>query len=521
MNISILYPLDKIGKKLCERLQEEWEEVYCDESMVRGEKYLDIRIKDKNSDIIRILNSAGVINNCINRDLVSSILNMNRISYDNLANELINRYYEIAIFDLQTVYIRTRINKAGQKFKYIKESENSKIVEVAKKVVHLLGLDFACITIALTAKRKIKVMKINSAPVLRERDINSIVKRIHKIFLYEDKDIKLGADPEFMMINTKTGKMVSASQFFPREGIIGCDNIRVPNRQQRPVAEVRPRPDTSPMELMTNIKKALGTASRMAPYRNVKWVAGSQPIPGYSIGGHIHFSNIELNAALLRALDNYIGIPVFLIENQETAIKRRRKYGYIGDYRLKDYGGFEYRTPGSWLVSQEIATAVICLAKIVASCYPSLSRNYLNNVAAQKAFYSGNQAYFRPSFLSIWADIQNTDLYDLYAEELQVLYTMIMDGTCWDEKMDFRKTWKITSGAKRNYGQKKTSTNATVQSRPTTRNTPRRISSRSTRSTRVRSSSNRAVSRDRRAPNPTSGRITGSGRVRTTVTIRQ
>ena len=263
--------------------------------------------------------------------------------------------------------------------------------------------------------------------------------------------VKMGADPEFMILNSKTGKMLSASEFFPRDGIIGCDNIRVPNRQQRPIAEVRPRPALSPIELSSNIRQALISASRLAPYQNTRWLAGSQPVKGYSIGGHIHFSNIRLDGGLLRALDNYLGIPIFLIENPTSAARRRRKYGFMGDYRIKYHGGFEYRTPGSWLMSQKVTTAVLCLAKIVANRYAEIPQNYLNTVEAQKAFYKGDQDFFRPIFHSLWANLKKLDLYEEYQEELQIIPEMIDNQVTWDEKIDLRKGWKLTQPTKREY----------------------------------------------------------------------
>jgi hypothetical protein len=180
-------------------------------------------------------------------------------------------------------------------------------------------------------------------------------------------------------------------------------------------------------------------------------MAGSQPVSGYSIGGHIHFSNIRLDGGLLRALDNYLGIPIFLIENPVTAAKRRKKYGFIGDYRIKDHGGFEYRVLGSWLINQKITTAVLCLAKIIANRYAEIPQNYLNTAEAQRAFYKGDQEYFRPIFNSLWSNLENLDLYQEYKEELQIIPEMITNHVIWDEKSDLRKGWKLGQPPKRQY----------------------------------------------------------------------
>ncbi|MGE5398516.1 MAG: putative amidoligase domain-containing protein, partial [Chitinophagales bacterium] len=194
--------------------------------------------------------------------------------------------------------------------------------------------------------------------------------------------------------------------------------------------------------------------------------AGSQPFAGFSIGGHIHFSNIKLDAALLRALDNYVGIASFLIENPATAIRRRKKYGHLSEYRLKNHGGFEYRTPGSWLVNREITAAMLCLAKIVSTRYYQMNKNYLNSPEAQEAFYKGDQEYFRELFPDIWNDIEKNDLYGEYEEVLQIIPRMVTAGNIWEESEDIRKAWKLNNGAKKDYTADYSSSSASSSNGP-------------------------------------------------------
>ncbi|ABI68484.1 putative amidoligase domain-containing protein [Syntrophomonas wolfei] len=454
MNLSIIYQENESGEEFCRRLLKEWNEASYESLDIKGVKHLVIDIKDRNSRTRRLFNSPTAIGNCLDPDIFSSILLLNRIPCGSLEDEENKiRSYHILVSDLKILAIQIKTPGRGkEKVKYIKEIENKKVAEWARRVMHLLGLDFGLVKINLNARRKLKVMQVDPSPYLREKDLEAVLKRIREIYQLEElmfnTEVKLGADPEFMMLNSKTGKMLSASEFFPRDGVVGCDNIRIPNRQQRPVAELRPKPEFSPLDLVENIKQALNTASRMAPYRNVKWLAGSQPVGGYSIGGHIHFSNVKINAALLRALDNYLGLLVFFIEDPIPAIKRRKKYGYLGDYRLKDYGGFEYRTPASWLVSREVSAAVLCLAKIVSSRYHYLNKNFLNSPEAQAAFYEGKHSFFRKNFTEIWSDLKKTDLFPLYAQELEIFREMIENEVQWNEKADFRKAWKIYAGGK-------------------------------------------------------------------------
>ncbi|HZK44223.1 MAG TPA: hypothetical protein VFC73_08050 [Syntrophomonadaceae bacterium] len=537
MNININYLPNKTGIDLFQSLIAEIPKTQNQEIKLEGEDYLEINIKDEKNITRRIINTARAIKNSTDSEITSGILKHNGIASDLEANDPINRTYEVLICDLKVISIRLiTYNKAKEQIKYIREAENSKVSEMAKKALYLIGLDIGVVSVVLTTKRRLKVRKINSSPIIRDKDLASIVKIIAELYEIEEKvqatSIKLGADPEFMLFNSKNGKMIAASEFFPRDGIIGTDNIRIPNRQQRPIAEVRPKPDDSPLELIVNIQQALASANRLAPHRNVKWVAGSQPMSGYSIGGHIHFSKIKVSGMLMRALDNYLGIPVFLIENPTTASKRRKKYGFLADYRLKDHGGFEYRSPGSWLVSQSIATAILCLAKIVVSRYPYLPKNYFNNLEAQKAFYSGDQEYFLKHFYKIWSDIENTDMYATYADELKVIPEMIMNGLKWDEKSDFRKSWKITVTNKAIVSEKRTKpTSSTISSSRTGSRENTRTPSVATRTTRIsvtrsgagRSNISGSVSAsniNRGANNITRGRIISPGQVTRSQRIR-
>jgi hypothetical protein len=146
-----------------------------------------------------------------------------------------------------------------------------------------------------------------------------------------------------------------------------------------------------------------------------------------------------------------VGIPIFLIENPVSAARRRKRYGLLADYRLKDYGGFEYRTLGSWLISPKIALAVLCLAKVVANHYLELNENYLDNYESQSAFYQGNQDYFRLIFERLWSDIYSTETFSKYSSDLKIIFDMVTNSIIWNEKSDLREVWKIVGSTKRHY----------------------------------------------------------------------
>jgi len=402
------------------------------------------------------VNAPAAVSKSLKPEHIQQILGINGIHFNDFEDDQIVKIYNVLIFERSVLFIKQSVlGKASNRPKYLEEDQCKKIADAAKRVIYLLGLDYGMVKIGLTGSKKIRVLAVEDSPLLSEYEQNSLFAELYRVIDTVSKigikEVKLGADPEFMLSNARNGQMIPASHFFPRDGIVGCDSIRMPNRQQRPIAELRPKPDYSPLQLLSNLNQAMQAANKLVPYRNVKWLAGSRPFSGYSIGGHIHFSNIDLNNHILRALDTYIGLPLFLIENQATAVKRRNKYGFLADYRAKEYGGFEYRTPGSWLVSPKIAAATLCLAKIVASNYLTLTRNCFVSTEAQRAFYDGDQAYLKILFNDVWADIQKLAMYKAYREELQIIFDMIKNNIKWEEKEDIRKTWSMSAVTRKKY----------------------------------------------------------------------
>jgi hypothetical protein len=71
--------------------------------------------------------------------------------------------------------------------------------------------------------------------------------------------------------------------------------------------------------------------------------------------------------------------------------------------------------------------------------------------AVQKAFYKGDQEYFKPIFTDLWSRICQTDMYPQYANELEIIHDMITVGKRWNEKDDFRKAWEIVGISKGTY----------------------------------------------------------------------
>jgi len=456
MLLNITHKANQVAADIVHFLESRASNVNCNTINIMGSDYLVIKGICGNSQYEYTINDPHAIAHSLDEDFIRQILSINGFRYDVIPGDIINKYYYVLVYEMSAISIRQKTIANGNSYsKYVDEDQCKRVVDLARRTIYLLGLDYGMVKIAVTGSRKNRVVMVDPSPEIREKDMKSLLRKLDRLIndssYMKIQEIKMGADPEFMLCNARNGKMVAASQFFPREGLVGCDNIRVPSRQQRPVGELRPKADFSPLQLLANLHQALRYACKLMPHRNIKFLAGSGPHKGYSIGGHIHFSNISLNNHILRALDTYVGLPVFLIENQATAVRRRKKYGFLADFRTKDYGGFEYRTPGSWLVSSEIAKAVLCLAKIVASSYLSLPRNCFATIEAQRAFYEGDQDYLRQFFNGLWADIKALSVYDALADEIQIIDYMISNSLIWDERADIRKTWNINGTSLRNH----------------------------------------------------------------------
>jgi hypothetical protein len=251
----------------------------------------------------------------------------------------------------------------------------------------------------------------------------------------------LGADIEFML--RCDGDLIPASAFFPLEGSVGCDERQIEQDSgEYALAEIRPQQAETPHELIDNIRNLLTEASKMAPYANVEFLAGSMPFPGYQCGGHIHFG-LPLSLSLLQALDHYLAIPAAMIEEPRTGKRRRRtKHGGLGRYREKPYG-FEYLSLSSWIIEPELALALLCLAHLVAAHHHELPSDFAFDPSIQRAYYQGNQMILKKQWNTIKHRIMTTSTYNKYRKELSVLFERIEQGNPCKETDDIRKNWGL------------------------------------------------------------------------------
>ncbi|GMA61471.1 hypothetical protein NZD89_17300 [Alicyclobacillus fastidiosus] len=373
-----------------------------------------------------------------------------------------SRQYRIPMFDLVPIgcfrsdsganWASARISRVHASFDEIAVTEDKqtrRAIFLATRTLHALGLDFGMVSIGVGPKGLLQVMDVTATPVLEGRMLE-MYKDAMTAFMEREEQarrgtytVTLGSDVELMLRNPQ-GKMVLASNYFTRRGRVGCDDRSVNFDGKRlPLLELRPSPDPTPNGLLQNLRGTMREASERINRANVEWRAGSMPFRPYCTGGHIHFSGIPFSSQLVKVLDNYLGLPLMAVEVRQTAGWRRPKYGYLGDVRHKDYGGFEYRTPASFICSETVTTAAFHLAHMLATHYRDFSIPDLYTPNVQTAFYDGNVGVIRPLIQRNIETIRRHAAYSQYREYIEPLFVMIEQGRTWNENVDVRVEWGI------------------------------------------------------------------------------
>ncbi|MFD2115853.1 hypothetical protein ACFSTH_03805 [Paenibacillus yanchengensis] len=379
-----------------------------------------------------------------------------------------NRFFRVTIFHFQLVQLIRLTDKDALTTRYqetdsfrttVKAEHNytervsndkllQQVVKAAIASLYVLALEVGEVIVQLSGDGLVqpvsasdRIVDDHSYQLAKQQFAETMALNIvnHKQML----SIMLGADPEVAIVNA-TGQLVSASYFFGENkgAAIGTDSIRVKGKLIYPLLELRPRPTSEPAQLLMQIQRLLMQASERINNSSMRLVAGAMPIKGIALGGHIHLSGVPLTSRLLRLLDSLITIPLALIE-AESGKERRPRYGRLGDYRRQAYGGFEYRTLPSWLISPMVAKAVFALTKMCAEDALQLDTVPQLSMDMMRAYYQADYAQLR----SFWPQIKQTIFrmtrYKEYESYIDPLITAIDQQKRWDERLDIRKKWRI------------------------------------------------------------------------------
>lgn len=318
----------------------------------------------------------------------------------------------------------------------------------AIRALYSLGLDSGEVELRSLGGRRYAVTGITALMPASGKPLpepyRSAAEALDRLLVQEQAGrpgLLMGMDPEFLLLRESTGRVVPASRYLPLSGIAGCDAGPPGTRGVFPVAELRPAPRGEPRALLAQLMSAAREADRLIQDRSLRWRAGGMPLPGWALGGHLHFSGVALCAPLLRALDNYLALPMLLLEDVRAAARRPR-YGVLGDFRLQPHGGFEYRTLPSFLVSPVIAKGAVYLAHLIVSHYEDLTLRPLDREDLHAAFYSGGKAPLREAWPPLEAQLRALSGYESAAGCIDPLLRSIAAQQTWDESRDIRALWR-------------------------------------------------------------------------------
>lgn len=270
------------------------------------------------------------------------------------------------------------------------------------------------------------------------------------------EDTVIGADPEFLLLREDgTIKYAAEVQGFARSDELGSDG---------PCAEIRPKPEVSVNDFVANIEDILRNHRNTKLIDKYKWQGGcfyhgaqqGGSERDWPIGGHIHIGTparmaraidsfgdlykTALYSCLNKILDEYVSLAMIRLDGKEIAIKRRKSFGYYGDFRT-DHGRLEYRSlSGEWLTHPKLALVTAGAVKAVSHAFFKMldEAGYKHSMIMtdyQQGSNDHSDFYFFDKKFSHWKNIEITRAFNAIVTSDR-MHQVLTEG-----KMEFRKTF--------------------------------------------------------------------------------
>lgn len=435
---------------------------------------IEIRFSEKNPKVQDENNSFHTINGHLNEFLASPMAKrQKRLSISGLnavlasdrgepqltrSNRRLLRRFVVQVFHLKATYM-AELGVGGTRRPLPQGEEGRRTLlerrleKTAIRALYALQLEMGEVTLQAGEDGKFTVEQVTANPDYRTEEqamlaAKAMWQTAEELWRHQGTAKKsrpavlLGMDPEFLLFNRATGKVIPASRYLGFAGEAGCDSLRYRGERRFPLVELRPQPAGEPREVLVQLLHAFRVAYRFIEDKKLLWQAGGMPQRGFPLGGHIHFSGIPLTFELLQVLDNYLALPVAAMEDRRS-FGRRPLYGYLGDFRLQPHGGFEYRTLPSFLISPVVTKGVVAIAALIAGNASQLPRRPLHDEGMHAAFYQGNQEQLREVLPQLYADLQKLADYSRYEGYIAPFMEAACSGRTWDETVDIRRSWKL------------------------------------------------------------------------------
>jgi hypothetical protein len=209
------------------------------------------------------------------------------------------------------------------------------------------------------------------------------------------------------------------------------------------IGEMRPLEESCPKRHFRNLVAVVSeTLDTLSGYVIAAGNGGRR-----ATGGHLHFS---YHAPL-------IGQPAWY-DRTDTDIWQREMYflvgstchylsdpftleerSYEGYGKLADYRGYlpyhiEYRAPGSWLMTPEIAEGLLCLAFVVAQAHRSIP---VPSIRCESWISQ------LPKKSEIMRTVERLPLFPTFEDEIRPLLNMLRKGKKWPEVDNLHDTWAV------------------------------------------------------------------------------
>jgi len=268
--------------------------------------------------------------------------------------------------------------------------------------------------------------------------------------------VSLGTDPEFEFINPKEKISINAHEVLPRatDYAIGTDGASH-------TGEIRPEPTKDANQLTEKIRKLIKIIGKKYIINSRDWSdlvvrAGNGDF--HPLGGHIHFG-IKLTGEKFKNLLKKLDIAsIFCSHFEQFDFNKRRRayssYGNLGNWRDQPWG-FEYRVPGSFIMSPEICRGVLSLYHAIA-----LDRNANPKIWKElQTIYKVREEYldsaFRNADLRVSKDlipriitwIQTLKPYKSnwhnYRNNIDFLIYLVKNRRHWQETIDTLTQWGL------------------------------------------------------------------------------